>query len=766
MDPVAVHAVLRAKGDEPLVLDTRRFQLLERIDRPFEAIVEWVTDDLDIELGSLLGEPAMLELERPRVSARVLHGVVTQAKYVTTHGQQLSAEVRVEPSLALLRYSTRRRIFSDQTVLQVLRTVTEPTFAAHGGRWEFARLSEGVRPRDYIVQYDETDLDFVLRLLAESGYCLLHGDGEEESIYVVTDRNAALPGLGMDPATPAESVPWATPFEPEGEEEATEPSVQYLGRSDAVASEGARVHARDWKTPGATRFETWVDAEAPGRVGQVWSYHPNRLDEGPAGGGPHHDDTLAWATRCFEELRAAGIDVAGASNFSDLAAGATFELQGHPHVELDQRYAVLSVVHQAEFPVVVGAESDIPPTYTNRFVAQPLGVGPIRPPTKGRPRVSGIEAAVVAGPDGDEIHTDSLGRVQVRFHWDDVSSQTCWLRVMSPWAGPGYGANFVPRVGMEVVVGFLGGDPDRPVVTGCLYTGSNLPPGALPETKTCSTIRTRSSPGGDGFNELRFEDAAGDEEVYLHAQRRHRTVVRGSQNTSVGASRSLLVGGDSARSIDGCETVRVGEANAEKKGDLKVFVTGDEARYIGGGHTVHADASVFFSADKAIAGNAQEQVRWTCTEGAVALDRMPASGTSLVMTPTTVKIESPKTIELRVGDAALVLSGRGIFAEGPVFMATPTEHAELSSPGGRLVLADREATLHGGSALESSVRLSDERLQCESSGEVGVKASLVEIHGEREARLASQSTTVQGTDDVALLSRGATTVKGQPVRIN
>ncbi len=784
LEPVSVAVLLRTKdGDEP-ALSVRRFELIERIDHPFEATVELVSDDLDLDVRSLLGAQASLELDRAGVMARVQSGVVTHSEYVTTRNRQLTVRLVVEPSLALLRYSVRRRVFADLSLPEVLEAVAGPVFATHGGAWDTSKLSVQLGPRDYRVQWGESDLGFVLRLLSESGLCLLHAQREGEPLYVLSDNNAALSGVGADPAQPGSSAPRVIPFVPEAEEETGEPSVQYLGRTDGVHSQGVSVAARDWKTPGATRFETQINlGDDCGRAGHVWSYHPGRLDEGKGSEGPHDNETDAWATRLLEEQRASGIEVTGASNLADLTAGSSFELQGHPHVDLDQRYAVLSVVHQADFPEAeLGAHEQgqiHAPTYTNRFVAAPLDAGPVRPPLRSKPRATGIESATVVGPEGEEVHTDALGRVQVRFHWDDAPSQTCWLRVMSPWAGPGYGASFIPRVGMEVVVGFLGGDPDRPVVTGCLYMGTNMPPGALPESKTCTTLRTQSSPGGEGFNELRFEDAAGSEEVFLHAQRNQRTVVRAAQTISVGASRSLSVGKDSTRTIGGSETVQVGTPNAEEKGELQVFVTGGELRSIGDVHALET-TSAFWLADEAIVANAEKRICWSCTSGPQALDRVPSGGSVLTMTPKVTTIEATERIELRVGETVLRMTNQRITLEAPVITADVTESLWLTSDAGRFLLDYAGAEVFGGKGSESTVRLRAGSLVCETQGSLEqtarsvaitskssatMEGTTVQVVGSKTATLKGGSVGVTGAS-VDIHSEGLVDVRGMPIHLN
>ncbi|MEM6295558.1 MAG: type VI secretion system tip protein TssI/VgrG [Myxococcota bacterium] len=775
LEPVCVRLSLRSDG-ETWDAAVRRFEMVERIDHPYEATLELVSDDLDLDVRSFVGTEAVFELDRPGVGGRTMRGVVTRSEYVSTRSKQLFCKVVVEPSLALLRYSTRRRIFTDSTVLEVLTQVAEEVFGAHGGAWDASRLASGDLDelRDYVVQYDETDLAFVLRLLGEAGVSLLNAadDGEQGEVrYVLVDHNEALPSVGGDFGTSTGQGPVEVPFVPHAEEEAEEPSVQYLGRADGLHCRGVTASARAWKTAGGQRLQARAELEpSSGRTGHAWSFAPYRISEGKGSAGPQLDATSTWAMRRLEEVVAGSVHVEGQSNIAAFTAGATFELDGHPHTDLDQGYAVLSVVHQADFPEVeVGHVAGAAPTYVNRFVAAPLATGPVRPPLPSKPRVAGMESATVVGPEGEEVHTDALGRVQVRFAWDDAPSQTCWLRVMSAWAGAGYGVSFIPRVGMDVVVSFLGGDPDRPVVVGCLYTGTNVPPGVLPESKTCTTIRTQSSPsaGEDspGYNELRFEDARGSEEVLLHAQRNHRTVVRATQSTRVGASRSLSVGKDSQRSIGGSETVQVGTPNADEKGELEVFVTGGELRHIGDVHALET-TSAFWLAEEAIIANAEKRVCWSCTSGPQALDRAPSGGTVLTLTPTAATIEALESIELKVGDSSVLVSPRGVFIDGPVFTATPTEHVEVSAPGGSLTLRQEDAVLRGGAGQESSVSLSSEQLECKAKAKLRVEGAGVTVHGVETARVVAQEAQVEGVAGLSMTCVGETVVRGSKVRIN
>ena len=779
LQPVHASVLVRSLSNEEPSLTVRRFSLVESVEQPFSASITLVSDDLDLDVRALLGARVRLDLERPGFGHRTLVGTATGAAYVATRNEQLLLSLEVEPSMSLLRHSTRRRIFSDQTVLEILESVAAPVFSVHGGRWDVSRLTTSFEPADYVVQYDESDLDFVLRLLSESGLCVLNAAeenlsrGEADPVYVLTEANAGLPGCGMVPTAAPSGEPTLLAFVPNAAEEAQAPGVQGLRREDAVRPLGVRSRARDWKTRGGRCYETSVAQEVPhGVAGNVWEYHPGRLGEGQGSNGAHLDHTEAWAHRELEDRQRGGIVVRGESNVVGLTAGATFELDGHPHRDLDDRYAVRRVEHGGDFPQVEHASASSAPTYTSTFEAVPLATTELRPALRPRPRTRGIESATVVGPEGGEVRSAAFGRVRVRFHWDDAApagaGQTCWLRVLSPWAGPGYGASFIPRVGMEVVVDFLGGDPDRPVVTGCLYTGTNMPPGALPQSKTCTTLRSQSTPsdGQDrqGFNELRFEDAAGHEEVFLHAERNLKTVVRASQSTSIGASRSLSISADSTRTVGGTESICIGGGDSDEPGSLDVHVAGSERRTIEQDHELNVLKTAIWRVEESLVANATVGARISCDD----------TGSSLTLEPTSGVLEATKSIELRVGKTSLKLTPKGITMEGEVISANVERQLWLASEAGRVSLNNKGAEVFGGAKSESVLRLRAQSLETKAKGLLRQSGKGVLVTGTELVNLEAAETKVVGFSKTTLRSGGAMDVdaagpndiKGKPINLN
>jgi type VI secretion system secreted protein VgrG len=271
---------------------------------------------------------------------------------------------------------------------------------------------------------------------------------------------------------------------------------------------------------------------------------------------------------------------------------------------------VLSVTHRGHqrgrLPAGEGQALD-KESYRNQFTCLKKDV-PFRPVRRTpRPVIPGAQTAVVVGPSGEEIHTDEHGRIKVQFHWDREGKHddraSCWIRVAQSWAGPGWGALYLPRMGQEVVVEFLEGDPDQPLVTGSVYNGANPPPLSLPGDKTRSTLRTESSPGGGGSNELRYEDAKGSEEIYLHAQKDLNVVVENDQTATVGGNQTLDVSGNRSRSIGGSQSLTVAKDDTSTIGGSQTLAVGaNRTTTVGGAHseTVGGDQSVSVGATQTV----------------------------------------------------------------------------------------------------------------------------------------------------------------------
>jgi type VI secretion system secreted protein VgrG len=298
----------------------------------------------------------------------------------------------------------------------------------------------------------------------------------------------------------------------------------------------------------------------------------------------------------------------GRSTCSRFISGFVFELIDHDREAFNQEYLLVHVSHTGSQPQVLEEGADSAEcSYTNEFFCIPSSVE-FRPRLRAqKPVVEGVQTAMVVGPEGEEIYTDEHGRVKVQFHWDREGQRnersSCWIRVSQVWAGAGWGAMFIPRIDQEVIVDFEEGDPDRPIITGRVYHGTNTPPYALPEEKTKSTIKSDSSLGGGGSNEFRFEDKSGEEEIYLHGQKDWTIAIEhdkeqniGNDETSeVGNNRTRTVGEDEEVTVGNNRTVTIGNDETVTLGNNRTLEVGaDENITIGGNRTedVGTDQSI------------------------------------------------------------------------------------------------------------------------------------------------------------------------------
>jgi type VI secretion system secreted protein VgrG len=553
------------------------FDYQEELSAPFHLEVTAVPKEgVDPDATALVAQPACLGVRLGDGSSRFVDGIVTGVRRWDEGRVWSDRRLRltVEPRLARLGWITRSRIFQDLSVPEIVEQVLREGGIA-SDRVE-KRLAGSYRKREFCVQYRETDLDFVHRLLEDEGifYSFQHAQGSH--VLVLADAPSA-----HDPIAGGGAI---LPFREPGGMVAEE-HVDGLQATLEVLPGKLTLRDFDWKRPALdlTRSKDTGGADADL---EVYEY--------PGG----YDDPGVGAARArlrLEEVRARAERFVGTTGCRRLEAGRTFELQDHPVGALNGELLLVSVSAH-------GDQADPRQRYRCGFVAQRKGV-PFRPERRTpAPVAFGAETATVVGPPGEEIHTDHFGRIKVKFHWDREGRSdehaSCWMRVAQAWAGPGWGALFLPRIGHEVVVEFHDGDPDRPIVTGSVYNGANPPPLSLPDDKTKSTLRSATSPGSAGANELRFEDAAGAEEVYLHAQKDlnvrvendraekvggndrlevqgdRSVTVRGSQQLQVAKNDTTQVGGSQAAEIGGSRTVTVGAAHAETIGASQTITVG------------------------------------------------------------------------------------------------------------------------------------------------------------------------------------------------
>ena len=518
-----------------------------------------------VPFEKLLGQPVGLKLALPKAGVRYFHGLCVRLAQGDSDAEFTNYRLEIAPSLWLLTKRTQSRIFQHLSVPDILKKV----FTGLAVEYKIAGKFE---PRDYVVQYRESDFDFASRLMEEEGIFYFFKSADMAHTMVVANnalshpvvvgketivyRSYASQGeVGDDLITGWTKVQeqasgkfllWDHTFEtPHGKHESAKLLTESVTLGKVTHKLGVGDHAKlevyDWPGEYAQRFDG-IDSNGgaqPAEVGKVT------------------DDGKRTVELRMQAAAASAVTVSGEGQARQMAAGHKFtvavlttDLATTP-IKPDGEYVLTSVNHSAQLPATYrsGASGAGGFVYRNSFTAIPSSL-PYRPQRlTEKPVVPGSQTAVVVGPPGEEIFTDKYGRIKVQFHWDregkNNAASSCWIRVAHSSAGRGWGTMSIPRVGQEVVIDFLEGDPDQPLCVGCVYNPDQMPFYKLPDEKTKSYLRTNSTLGGDGgngYNAIRIEDKAGHEQIYTHAQKDMDVRVRSDLMERVGKDHHLRVG--------------------------------------------------------------------------------------------------------------------------------------------------------------------------------------------------------------------------------
>ena len=471
------------------------------------------------DLETLLHKPAFLRMAD---SGAGIHGLIDLVAEADTERDITHYSLTLRPKLAYLRHRYNQRIFQCLTVEQIIRQVLKEHGIVTGYSFE---LSGTYTEREYCVQYNESDLHFVQRLCEEEGLHFHFTHSPDDHHLVFGDDQRSFPELPK------------IPYRQDSGMVAEEPVVNRF--SLRLETRTSRTTRRDYDF---TKPRFRLDSAATDNA------RPDLEDYSYQGRYTARERGEQLARRALERHRHDYRLAEGRSNQPTLLSGHLLRLADHPNDQCHGAWLLTEIHHEGRQPQVLEAapvaaarDGAFNQGYRNHFSATPGDIS-YRPPLRHpKPRLLGSQTAVVTGPAGEEIHCDKRGRVKVQFHWDrdgkrDASS-SCWLRVASSWAGNRYGSVVIPRVGMEVLVTFLEGDPDQPLISGCLYHAEHVPPYELPANKTRSVFKSLSTPDGRGYNELRIEDRAGQEQIFIHAQRDWDENIEHDQKIHVGNER-------------------------------------------------------------------------------------------------------------------------------------------------------------------------------------------------------------------------------------
>jgi type VI secretion system secreted protein VgrG len=539
--------------------------------------------DQSVKFDALIGKGATLKLETKN-GRRYFHGMIR--RFVEGYQSERFVHYRMElvPWLWLLTLKSNLRIFQDMSCTDILKKVFDGVKSSHSELVAYRDATTASYEKwDYCVQYRETDFNFVSRLMEQEGifYFFEHENGKHTLVFA--DANSAFrpcpgqskfrfgPGIGMGDR---------------------EDFVSHLQKQEELRPGKYTLRDYHFELPSKTleKSEPTVIKQGnnsslemydfPGDYSQRFNKPGERL-----GSVEQVGEKLA-RHRMFEEEVSQSV-LNGNAYSRNFVPGFTFELQGH-RSGIDGKYVFTSVHHSAkQSPSYFSDEShEIP--YTNTFVCTPYAATFHPRRVTPKPVVQGPHTAVVTVKSQEESWLDKYGRVRVQFHWDREGKRdensTCWVRVAQPWAGNTWGAHFWPRIGQEVIVEFLEGDPDRPIITGSVYNSSQMPPYTLPDNYTRSGVKTRSSKNGSSsnYNELRFEDKKGDEQIFMNAEKDMDLRVEHDSREFVGNDRSLIVQNDQKEKVGGEQDIQIAkDQNESVGGDASLNVTGNQNVQVG-----------------------------------------------------------------------------------------------------------------------------------------------------------------------------------------
>lgn len=626
---IAVNTVL---GEDILLL--QRLVGQESLGRLFEFHLDLLSTDADIELEELLGTNATVRYRQPKGGTRYFNGFIAECRYVGERGNYAAYEAVLRPWLWFLTRTGDCRIFQHLTAPEII----EDLFREHGFTDYEDALTGDYIEWDFCVQYRETDFNFVSRLMEQEGiyYYFKHQNGRH--ILVLADSYGAHDSY------------------PNYEEIRCSPSDRAIHTEHI-----SQLDVRKQVLPGIVALNDFnfekpkADLKAKGPKTRPHSKSDFEIYDYP-GEYSEQSEGEGYARKRVEELHATYEVSSGRGNAAGIAVGYLFNLTDHPRAPQNREHLITDATYEMwseEFETGAGGVGAGEQQFLVSF-ATINGQEQFRPArSTPKPIISGPQTATVVGKSGEEIWTDEYGRVKVQFHWDRYGSKdensSCWIRVSQGWAGKQWGAIYIPRIGQEVIVEFLEGDPDRPIITGRVYNADAMPPYDLPGEKTKSTLKSSSSKGGDGFNEIRFEDKKGEEQIFIHGQKNQDTRIRNDNFEWIGNNRHLIVKNNRYENVEQSTHLKVSQDQIEE-------VAGDKHQKVQGDHNRKIQGTLSLSVD----GDIQEETRMKHALDA-GMEIHLKAGMNVV-------IEAGARLTLKVGGNFIDISPGGLFLSGTMVM--------------------------------------------------------------------------------------------------
>jgi|CXWL01.1.fsa_nt_gi type VI secretion system secreted protein VgrG len=552
----------------PNVLLLRGFTGHEAISRLFGFELDLLSTDPEIKFEKIIGQKVTIRVRLGKEKERFFHGIISRFMQTGSDTGLANYRATLVPALWFLTRTADCRIFQNKKVPDIIQEILKE----NGVTDIKTVLKATYEPRDYCVQYRETDFNFVSRLMEQYGIFYFFEHEEKKHTVVMSDDLSVHQPCPVQP-----KVSW----NPHGSDNLDEDVITSLQWEETFRFGKYAVTDYNFETPSTSlraEVKTQIEVGGNGKY-EIYDY-PGEYGKKAEGEG--------IAKIRMQEEEAQYKVISGSGTARVFATGYKFTLQDYVRKDLNGDYVLTQVQHVASVGNTYttgaaggGNEDD----YSNSFACIPAKRPFRSPQVTPKPMVQGPQTAVVVGKKGEEIWTDKYGRVKVQFHWDRYGKMnedsSCWARVSQNWAGKKWGAMFLPRIGQEVIVEFLEGDPDQPIITGRVYNAELMPPYDLPANQTQSGLKSRSSKGAtpDNFNEIRFEDKKGEEQLFIHAEKNQDIEVENDETHSVGHDRKKDIKND--------ETVSVGHDRSESVGNNETIkIEKDRSESVGGNETI------------------------------------------------------------------------------------------------------------------------------------------------------------------------------------
>nr|WP_245749904.1 type VI secretion system tip protein VgrG [Marinobacter zhejiangensis] len=608
------------------------FKVIEALSTLFRGTLELASFDPAVAVNEVLEQPVELAVWQDGQLLRRFVGVVSEFARGDSGHRRTRYEVVVEPPLWRLGLMHNSRIFQTQTPEAILKTLLEERGIAD----TVFDLKRPPAEREYCVQHRESDLAFLQRLAAEEGWHYRFDLDADSQPLTISDHHGdtvTLPEVTYNATAGGSS---------------RQPAVFAFNYRERVRAASVALKDYTFQNPAYALMHERAATNLDGQRDDYQHYdYPGRFKADASG--------TAFTQAKLDALRNDASVASGKSNRPDFAPGTKLPLTGHSRDSLNRDWLITGVEHTGRQPQALEEEGGSEPTtYHNEFQAIPAD-RTWRPQVSHRPLMDGPQIAIVTGPAGEEIHCDEHGRVKVRFPWDRYSQNdehsSAWLRVSQGWAGGQYGFMALPRIGHEVIVSFLDGDPDQPIITGRTYHATNTPPYALPEHKTRTVLKTQTHKG-EGSNELRFEDEANQEQIYLHAQKDLDLLTENDRTEVIKHDSHLTVENERISHIKASDHLTV-------DGEQRASVGADSSQIIGG--TFHQKTAQAILSEAGTEAHHKAGAKVVLDAGAELT--IAAGGSFLKLDPSGVTLSGP-TLKINSGGAPASGSGQG--AIGPV----------------------------------------------------------------------------------------------------